>query len=295
MGCPLSAHSGKSPHYLINFFYIQGRTKIIQSSASCIDAGWRNGCGDHRGMGPSAQKLVRRIAPVLRHADTWPIVVYLEATQLRLVGQVGKQLHRASLPAAIPTWVPVHIRSASVAAPSVLLEGGGVRAWSDNTRTWLLMMIQFHLVESAFGRKSHGHVARQTLSSLHHYLVSVQHHSCTRGPVAAGLLSTRTAFPALLSCLMLPFWCALCFGNIFSSLRVCFLHDLHRQVVSCRHLSFYCATASLRARQITSTRAVCVPTTVFTERSEKKIIIGNTYPGTETKTGTVEAERDTWN
>ena len=66
---------------------------------------------------------------------------------------------------------------------------------------------------------------------------------------------------------------------------------------SCRavHLSFYCATASLRARQITSTRAVCVPTTVFTDRLEKKVMIGNTYPGSETKTGTVEAERDTWN
>ena len=105
--------------------------KTTQSSASCADAGWSFCPVDAEATGawePSAQKLVRRKARFENmrsgtHVHELSSFIWRQLS-FALVGQVGKQLHRVSLPAAIPTGVPVHIRSASVAAPSVLLEEG---------------------------------------------------------------------------------------------------------------------------------------------------------------------------
>ena len=100
----------------------------LSQLCGCRLVGLPCGCGDHRGMGPSAQKLVQRIARFENmrsgtHVHELSLFIWRQLS-FALVGQVGKQLHRASLPAATSTRVPGHTHSVSAAAPSLLLEGG---------------------------------------------------------------------------------------------------------------------------------------------------------------------------
>ena len=108
--------------------------KTNQASASCVDAGWSVcpvAAETTGAWGPSAQKLVRRIARFesMRsgtHVHELSLFICRQLS-FTIIGQVGKQLHRASLPAATSTRVPGHTHSVSAAAPSLLLEvGAGV-------------------------------------------------------------------------------------------------------------------------------------------------------------------------
>ena len=77
-------------------------------------------------------------------------------------------------------------------------------------------------------------------------LVSVEPHSCTCGPVTTGMHLTLSAFPPSLSCFSSPFWCTLCLATFPA--RVCTTYTR----------SFYCTSASSRARQLTLPRRLCV-------------------------------------
>ena len=86
--------------------------------------------------GALAQKLVRRVVRYesMRsgtHVHALSSFIWRQPS-FALVGQVGKQLHRASLPAATSTRVPGHTHSVSAAAaPSLILEGGAGVLWPN--------------------------------------------------------------------------------------------------------------------------------------------------------------------
>ena len=157
--------------------------KTNQASASCVDAGWSVcpvAAETTGAWGPSAQKLVRRIARFesMRsgtHVHELSLFICRQLS-FTIVGQVGKQLHRASLPAATSTRVPGHTCCCSLPSPGggsgcdlITPERGCSGRSIFTARSPLLVALALSLLRG------------MPYPSLHHTtrLVSFVHHSCS--------------------------------------------------------------------------------------------------------------------